>query len=86
MSISESTMEQMNTHLEEMIRMQREKVLRLARARIPHLTSDDVLNPHDFPELMRDPIFNFEDGITAGLLQAQISLRANFFRVGESKQ
>jgi len=62
--------------LEPMIAQQREKVLATARRRVPYLTGDDILNPHDFPELERAPEFHYEDGILAGLLAAQMALRA----------
>ncbi len=61
---------------EEMIRQQRTKVLRLAREAVPHLSSEDVLNPHDYPELKAHPTFEFEDGLLSGLIAAQIALRA----------
>ena len=32
--------------------------------------------PDDFPELVSDPRFTYEDGILAGLISAQIALRA----------
>lgn len=67
-------------HLDELIRMQRAKVFALGRRLVPHLTPEDVLNPQDFPALARDWDFQFEDGILAGLIQAQISLRAAVFR------
>ena len=72
---SQDSAGEVERHLEALIVQQREKVLRLARRRLPHLTNEDILNPHDFPELVADPNFNFEDGILAGLLQAQMSLR-----------
>ena len=37
---------------------------------------EDVLNPHDFPELKAHPTFEYEDGILAGLVAAQIAVRA----------
>lgn len=61
--------------LERLITNQRSKVMKIARERIPYLTSDDVLNPHDFPELLKDSIFNFEDGILSGFVSAQIAIR-----------
>jgi hypothetical protein len=76
--IPEPTVQAIESHFDELIRMQREKVLKMARQRLPHLTPDDVLNPHDFPELMRDGDFQFEDGVLGGLIQAQISFRARF--------
>jgi hypothetical protein len=61
---------------DRMIEQQRAKVLRLAREAVPNIGPDDVLNPHDFPELKAHPTFEFEDGILSGLVSAQIALRA----------
>ena len=61
--------------LEGMIDQQRRKVLRLAREAVPNLGPDDVLNPHDFPELKAHPTFEFEDGLLSGLLAAQMAIR-----------
>jgi hypothetical protein len=63
--------------LSEMIDQQRAKVLRIARDYAPHATPEDILNPHDIPELAHAPLFHFEDGILAGLLAAQMALRAD---------
>jgi len=68
------------SHFDQMIVQQRDKVLRMANTRRPNLTSDDLLMAHDYPELMSWADYQFEDGILAGLIQAQISLRAGFFR------
>lgn len=59
-----------------MVRQQREKVLRLAREAVPNLGPEDVLNPNDFPKLKEHPTFDYEDGILAGVVAAQIALRA----------
>lgn len=64
----------------ELTTQQQNKVLRLARERLPHLTADDILNPHDFPELRSDPIFNYEEGLASGLMAAQIAVRARLLR------
>jgi hypothetical protein len=61
---------------DRMIEQQRAKVLRLAREAIPHLSPEDVLNPNDYPELKAHPTFDYEDGILAGLISAQMALRA----------
>lgn len=61
---------------EQMIAQQREKVLRLAREAVPHITPEDVLNPNDYPELKAHPRFDYEDGLLAGLVAAQIAFRA----------
>jgi len=60
----------------ELITQQEKKTLEIARRRLPHLTGDDILNPHDFPELMLDPIFNYEDGLAAGFRAAHAAIRA----------
>ncbi len=62
--------------LSELIKHQQAKVLRIARELLPHLTPEDIRNPQDFPELLRDPGFNYEDGILTGYLSAQTAIRA----------
>jgi hypothetical protein len=69
--------------LERMIEQQRAKVLKLAREALPHLSAEDVLNPFDFPELKAHPTFDYEDGILAGLISAQIALRAELRELSE---
>jgi len=66
----------MEALLDQMIAQQRAKVLQLAREALPHLSPEDVMNPFDFPELKAHPTFDYEDGILAGLISAQIALRA----------
>lgn len=61
---------------DRMIEQQRAKVLRLAREAVPYVSSEDVMNPNDFPELKAHPTFDYEDGILAGLISAQMALRA----------
>ncbi len=63
--------------LEELVTLQRKKICRIAEELGVHLTNEDILNPHDFPQLVRSQRFNFEDGILAGLLSAQMALRKN---------
>jgi len=62
--------------LTEMVDQQERKVLALAREMVPDLTPEDLRNPQDFPNLIRDPAFNYEDGQLAGLRSAQIAVRA----------
>mgnify|MGYP000644926927 CR=1 FL=1 len=59
-----------------MIEFQREKLLKLAREILPDVTPEDLRNPQDFPELIKDPLFNYEDGILAGYLAVQIAMRS----------
>ncbi|MBI4515245.1 MAG: hypothetical protein HY699_05445 [Deltaproteobacteria bacterium] len=64
----------------QMIEQQEHKLLRLARELVPDLTPEDLRNPHDFPALARDPGFNYEDGLLAGLRSAQMAVRAELRR------
>ena len=67
-------------HFDQMISQQREKVLSMARRRRPNLTREDLLSAHDIEPLRGWDDFQFEDGVLSGLIQAQISLRAEFLR------
>lgn len=67
--------------LSRMIDQQREKVLRLARQAVPHISAEDVMNPNDYPELKAHPTFDYEDGILAGLISAQVAIRAELRQV-----
>lgn len=62
--------------LAEMATMQERKLLALARRVVPHLTAEDLRNPHDFPALVESAEFNYEDGILAGLRAAEVAVRA----------
>src|SRR5262249_52933079 len=56
---------------------QQEAKLAACEARIaPHLTADGLRTPHALPELARDPGFNYEDGLLAGLRSAAAAIRA----------
>jgi hypothetical protein len=65
---------------EELIAHQRKRVLEHARRLNPRLTEDDVQQPHDFPELHGSPDWQYEDGILAGFLAAQMAVRARLRR------
>jgi hypothetical protein len=73
---AESFLRLSETLFSKMVDQQRKKVLRLAREAVPNIGPEDVLNPHDFPELKAHPTFEYEDGLLAGLVAAQIALRA----------
>lgn len=60
----------------ELIELQEKKVLELARRIHPGITPEDIRNPQDFPDLIADSGWNYEDGILAGLKSAHIALRA----------
>ena len=63
-----------NKLLEEMIILQEDKVLKIARELISHLTPEDIRNPQDFPELYNNINFNYEDGILTGYLSIKTAL------------
>lgn len=60
--------------IQEMIELQRKKVLKVARELVPEATPEDIRNPQDFPELYTDVLFNYEDGILTGYLSLQTAL------------
>ncbi len=72
--------EELEKLFEELIAHQRKKVFAEARRLNPNLTEDDVQQPHDFPELAENPHWNYEDGILAGYLAAQMAVRSRLRR------
>jgi hypothetical protein len=54
---------------------QAKKVFDLARRLLPHVTTEDVKNPHDFPEL-DDKDWHYEDGVLTGIESVLAALRA----------
>lgn len=69
--------------LSEMIEQQRAKVTKRAREVMPGCTFEDVMNPDGVEPLRGDAAFNYEDGILAGLISAQVALRASVWRRGD---
>ncbi len=63
--------------LEELIRQQKEKLLEVGTTFVPTLTSDDLLQPNDYPELELNPHFRYEEGILAGMQIVEAALRAH---------
>ena len=61
--------------LQELIEHQQTKVLKVAREIVPDATPEDIRNPQDFPDLVADSLFNYEDGILTGYLTLQTALR-----------
>jgi hypothetical protein len=52
------------------------KAAAVARVHNKHLTDEDLLNPDNFPYLISDPKYTYEDGMAAGILAAKIAARA----------
>lgn len=67
-------------HLEEllskMLEAQKNKAQKVAQSIVPGLTSEDLLNPDNFPAIMTSADYIYEDGIAAGILSAKIAVRA----------
>ena len=61
--------------IQEMINHQQSRVLKVAREIVPNATPEDIRNPQDFPQLVADSIFNYEDGILTGYLSLQTAMR-----------
>ena len=62
--------------LEEIRELQEKKLLQVGRAFIPSLTSEDVLQPVDYPELEHNPHFRYEEGVLAGIHTVKAALLA----------
>lgn len=67
---------EMEKLVEELVDFQHGKVMQCGRRVIPHLTTDDLLQPNDFPELENHPYFRYEEGVLAGIQTVQMTLRA----------
>lgn len=72
----------MQDFFDELISLQRNKILALARRIIPHLTEDDILQPNDFPQLEVNPHFRYEEGVLEGLLTARMAYLSRVERSG----
>jgi hypothetical protein len=66
--------------LEQLTEHQRGRVLSYARRIDPRLSADDILQPDDYPKLRADPEWNYEDGVLAGMMAAQMAIRAELRR------
>ena len=62
--------------LNELIDAQEKKLLQLARRINPRVTSDDILQPQDFPELEGHPEFRYEEGYLHALKAMQAAFRS----------
>ena len=71
----------MEALLERIISQQRDKVMAVALDILPHLQPEEIQDPQDYPEVAADTMFNYEDGLLAGLLSARAVLRSNIIEV-----
>jgi hypothetical protein len=61
--------------LEELIAEQEKKLLTIAKRYVPNISSDDLLQPFDFPVLENHPYFRYEEGVLQGMRMVQAALR-----------
>ena len=62
--------------INEIQEMQYNRTLECARRIIPNLTTDDMLQPNDFPQLENHPHFRYEEGVLEGIRTVLTALRA----------
>ncbi len=60
----------------ELIDFQEKKLLSYAATIIPNITTDDILQPNDYPELENHPFFRYEEGVLKGLHSAKMAVLA----------
>lgn len=61
---------------DELIELQEKKLLKVASSIIPNITTDDILQPNDYPELENHPFFRYEEGVLKGLHSAKMAVLA----------
>ena len=61
---------------DELLASQEEKLLSCASSIVPQVTSDDILQPNDYPELETHPYFRYEEGVLKGLHAAKMAVLA----------
>ncbi len=70
--------------IEEMIKEQRRKVIRLAQQLRPGLTDVDLRTLRDLPEINADAGWQYEDGQLAGMVAAKLMLKARLIEEDEA--
>ncbi len=63
------------SYLHDMVLLQENKLMKMAEKIRPNITTDDLLQPVDYPELEFNPLFRHEEGILEGLKMAYMALR-----------
>ena len=64
--------------LTELVEGQKKTLLENGRQIVSYVTSEDVLQPNDYPLLENSPSFRYEEGILAGMQTVQTALLALF--------
>ena len=68
--------DEIDQRLKELVEFHKNQLLKCGCRIIPHLTSEDILQPNDFQELEFNPHFRYEEGLLAGVQTAQMALQA----------
>jgi hypothetical protein len=66
--------QQLEALFNELIDLQEKKLLSYAATIIPNITTDDILQPNDYPELENHPFFRYEEGVLKGLHSAKMAV------------
>ncbi|MCB1115257.1 MAG: hypothetical protein KDK71_02210 [Chlamydiia bacterium] len=61
---------------DELIEEQEKRLMKHASVIIPNVTTDDLLQPNDYPELENHPFFRYEEGFLKGLHSAKMAILA----------
>ncbi len=69
--------------LQEIERVQYEKLYKMGQEYVPNLTEEDLLQPNDYPDLEYNPYFRYEEGILEGIRSVQTAVRL-FLKEAES--
>ena len=70
--------EEIKQLVDEIVEGQKKKVLKCGRTFVPTLTTEDVLQPVDYPELENNPHFRYEEGVLEGIQTVRTALLALF--------
>lgn len=76
MSDTEKMWELVDKTILEVIEAQHRTLMSYGRRIVPTLTSEDLLQPNDYPELDNHPHFRYEEGVLAGMQTLRFALSA----------
>ncbi|MDR2539139.1 MAG: hypothetical protein LBC45_00705 [Chlamydiales bacterium] len=63
----------METVFDDLIKLQKKRLLACAQRIVPGIVEDDLLQSNDFPNLELHPHFRYEEGVLEGLLTARMA-------------
>lgn len=76
MKSNETEWMEIQATVDAVVEGQQQALLRLGRRIVPTLTTEDMLQPNDYPELNAHPEFRYEEGVLHGMQSMQMALRA----------